>query len=178
MTHLTSFDGGNAKANAHASFAAHFYAGTLGLVEEMTLGQARLAACGSGRPDRVAVEVPDYLKKGVPPKIIFGLAWNVCRIAYTLAAGRPVAEYTVNSGLDSDWIGGVGKPVLHRRIWRVLDASERRVFPAGTADDIERASEIFARTKKITKHKSFNTLDAAGVGLRDLGRIKKGGAKP
>lgn len=175
MTHLTSFDGGNAKANANASFAAHFYAGALGGVEELTLAEARIAACG--RPDRVAVEVPDYLKPGIPPKIIFGLAWNVCRIAYTLAAGRPVAEYTANSGLDSDWIAGVRKPILHRRIWRALDATERRVFPAGTAEDIERAAEIFARSKKITKHKSFNTLDAAGVGLHDLGRIKKGGVK-
>ncbi len=178
MTTLLSLDGGNAKKNDRASYLAAYEGGELRRVTAVTLQSAREEACYFAA-GAVAVEKPDYLKPGVPPATVFALAWNVCRIAYTLAQGAPVHEYTVSAGLKTDWIGSVQKPVLHQRIWAALSEAERRCFPASAQADIDRASEHFARTKKIlTSHASFNTLDAAGVGLFHLGRIKKGGARP
>ncbi len=180
MTTLVSLDGGNRKANDRACYAANFYGGELGGVGEFDLEDARLAGRAGTRPGAVAVERPDYLKANVPPSIIFGLAWNVCRVAYTLAAGAPVHEYTVNAGIETDWIGGTKKQALHLRIWRALSASERKAFPEDTEEWIDQAAEKGARRpgSRPWEHKAFNTLDAAGVGLFHLGRIKKGGAKP
>ncbi len=176
MTTLLSLDGGNNKRNDRASYVATFVHATLLGVAPITLERSRV---WTRRPSAVAVERPDYLKPGVPPATVFALAWNVCRIAYTLAQGAPVYEYTVSAGLRTDWIGSVQKPILHQRIWAALAPEERRVFPASTQADIDRASEHHARTRKIlTARAAFNTLDAAGVGLFHLGRIKKGGAKP
>lgn len=175
MTTLLSIDGGNAKKNALACYVAEYEAGHLYALHELNRAQAVAARMS---PDAVAVERPDYLKGGVPPKIIFGLCWNIGRVAEALASGCPVHEYTVNDGLPSDWIGSTRKPILHQRIWRALSPAERRIFPASTAGDIERAAEHFARTRKIlTSYVAFNTLDAAGVGLFHLGRIGKGGTR-
>lgn len=177
MTTLLSLDGGNRKANGRASYVAVYHHGDLLRVEAMNLETARTERLYYGA-HAVAVERPDYLKAGVPPKVIFGLSWNVCRIAYTLAQGAPVHEYTVNDGAETDWIGTTSKPVLHQRIWAALTPNERKFFHVTTAAEIDRASEHYARKRKILEHISFNTLDAAGVGLFHLGRIKKGGAKP
>jgi hypothetical protein len=175
VTTLLSIDGGNAQKNVHACYVAEFEAGHLYALHELNREQAVAARMA---PDAVAFEAPNYLKAGVPPKIIFGLIRNVARVAEALAAGCPVFEYTVNDGVPTDWIGGVRKPVLHRRIWRMLKPEERRIFPASTEADIERAADHHARTKKIlTSYAAFNTLDAAGVGLFHLGRIGKGGTR-
>lgn len=176
---LLSIDGGNRKTNARACAVAEYHRRELYALHELNRAQAVKASGDDGLTcDVVAVEKPDYLKGDVPPKTIFALAWNACAVAYTLARGAPVHEYTVNSGLETDWIGGVVKPVLHARIWAALSTAERKIFPASTADDIERAAEHYARTRKILKsYPAFDLLCAAGVGLFDLGRIKKGGAR-
>lgn len=175
MTTLLSIDGGNAKKNDHACAVAEYEAGKLYALHELNRAAAVAARFS---PDAVAVERPDYLKRGVPPKVIFGLIWNCARVAEALAAGAPVHEYTINDGLETDWIGSTRKPILHRRIWRALSEAERRIFPASTAADIEKACEHFARTRKIlTSYPAFNPLCAAGVGLFHLGRIGKGGTR-
>ncbi len=175
LTTLLSIDGGDAQKNSHACYVAEFEGGALYALHHFNRAQAVAARMA---PDAVAVERPGYLKSNVPPKVIFGLCWNAARVAEALAAGCPVHEYTVNDGVETDWIGSVRKPILHQRIWRALSGSERRIFPASTAGDIERASDHFSRTRKIlTSHVSFNTLDAAGVGLFHLGRIGKGGTR-
>lgn len=179
MTTLLSLDGGNSKANDRASYLATHLGGELVAVEECTLENARHYSWVVGRegpPQAIAVERPAFdgrIMRGVPPATIIDLAWNVCRIAYTLAAGAPVHEYT-----PGDWIGTTSKPVLHQRIWAALSAAERRCFPEQTERELDRASEHFIRKRKIIQHVAFNTLDAAGVGLFHLGRIGKGGRKP
>ena len=175
MTTLLSLDGGNRKENDRASYLAHFRAGDLRHVEPCTLGDARQIVANGYAPNAVAVERPAFdgrIMRGVPPGTIIDLAWNVCRIAYTLAAGAPVHEYT-----PGDWIGTVAKPVLHQRIWAALTAAERRCFPEQTERELDRASEHYTRKRKIIQHVAFNTLDAAGVGLFDIGRIGKGGKR-
>ncbi len=176
MTPLISLDGGNRKANDRACYAAEFRAGELVLLFECTLSQACEGRRLSYRPDAVAVERPAFdgrIMRGVPPATIIDLAWNVARVAYTLAAGAPVHEYT-----PSEWIGTVSKPVLQLRIWRALTPAERKCFHSTIESELERCAEHYARTRKVLQHAAFNTLDAAGVGLFHLGRIKKGGAKP
>ncbi len=175
MTTLVSLDGGNRKANDRACYAATFRGGQLVGVDPCTLDLARTWG-RDDPPDAVAVERPAFdgrIMRGVPPATIIDLAWNVARVAYTLAAGAPVHEYT-----PAEWIGTAPKPVLQLRIWRALTPAERKCFPESTAADLERAAEHYARTRKVLQHAAFNTLDAAGVGLFHLGRIKKGGAKP
>lgn len=172
MTTLLSIDGGNAKRNALACYVAEYEAGQLYALHELNREQAVAARMS---PDAVAVERPAYdgrIARGVPPGVIIDLAWNAAAVAYTLAAGAPVHEYTPGA-----WIGTVAKPVLHVRIWRALGAAERRIFPASTGAEIERAAEHYARKRKIIQHVAYNTLDAAGVGLFHLGRIGKGGTR-
>ncbi len=175
MTTLISLDGGNRKANERACYAAMFLHGYLARVESITLGQA-VAWGRDAAPDAVAVERPAFdgrIMRGVPPSTIIDLAWNVARVAYTLAAGAPVHEYT-----PGEWIGTAPKPALQLRIWRALTPAERRCFHSTIESELERCAEHYARTRKVLQHAAFNTLDAAGVGLFHLGRIKKGGAKP
>lgn len=174
MTILLSIDGGNRKLNARACAVAEYHRAELYGLHSLNRKQAVLVddlTC-----DAVAVERPSYdgrIARGVPPSTIIDLAWNAAAVAYTLARGSPVHEYT-----PTEWIGTVPKPILHSRIWSALTGKERRIFPASTADDIERAAEHYARTKKVLQsYAAFNYLDAAGVGLFHFGRIKKGGVK-
>jgi hypothetical protein len=174
VTTLLSLDGGNAKKNDRASYVADFLHGQLAGLHTLNLRGALDFHIG---PSPIPVERPAFdgrIMRGVPPATIIDLAWNVCAIAYTLAQGSPVYEYTPGT-----WIGTVAKPILHQRIWAALSATERTCFGPNTERDLDKASEHYARTRKVlTSHAAFNTLDAAGVGLFHLGRIKKGGAKP
>lgn len=171
---LLSIDGGNRKVNHRACAVAEYHRRDLYALHELNRQQAVRATdltC-----DAVAVERPAFdgrIARGVPPGTIIDLAWNAAAVAFTLARGAPVHEHT-----PTEWIGGVVKPVLHARIWSALTPAERKIFPASTAKDIERAAEHYARTRKVLKsYPAFDLLCAAGVGLFDLGRIKKGGAK-
>jgi hypothetical protein len=172
VTTLLSIDGGNAKKNVHACYVAEFEAGHLYALHELNREQAVAARMA---PDAVAVERPSFdgrIMRGVPPGVIIDLAWNTARVAEALAGGCPVHEYPPGA-----WIGTTAKPVLHVRIWRALKPEERKFFHVTTAAEIERAAEHYARKRKVLQHVSFNTLDAAGVGLFHLGRIGKGGTR-
>lgn len=175
MTILLSIDGGNRISNDRVCYLAEFHRGEL--YDLHILNRAQAVKATELTCDAVAVERPTYLKSNVPPKVIFGLCWNAAAVAYTIARGSPVHEYTVNDGLDTDWIGTVAKPVLHRRIWSALTGPERKVFGADVGDLIEANSQRFARARRFAEHKAYNTLDAAGVGLFHLGRIGKGGKR-
>lgn len=176
VTILLSIDGGNRKATGRQCAVAEYHARVLYGLHSLNRAQAVKAeelTC-----DAVAVERPGYLKAKVPPRVIADLCWNAAAVAYTIARGAPVHEYTVSDGQPTDWIGTVPKPILHRRIWSALTGPERKVFPASTADDIERAVEHYARTKKIlNSYPAYDWLCATGVGLFHFGRIKKGGVK-
>lgn len=179
MTVLLSIDGGNRKANERRCYVAEFEGGELAAMVRAVNREeaAQLVRSGAIVADRVAVERPKYdgrIDRGVPPGVIIDLAWNVGRVAEALSGGRAVVEYT-----SDDWIGGTPKAVLHGRIWLALTAAERKHFPADTAEMIHEAKLRRAKNHngRPFEHHSFNTLDAAGVGLFDLGRIGKGGVK-
>lgn len=179
MTVLLSIDGGNRKATERRCYVAEFDGGQLAeAVRALNRAEAvQLIKAGVLVPDRVAVERPKYdgrIDRGVPPGVIIDLAWNVGRVAEALSDGRPIVEYT-----SDDWIGGTPKAVLHGRIWIALSEAERKHFPADTAEVIHEAKLRRAKNPNARpfEHHSFNTLDAAGVGLFELGRIGKGGVK-
>lgn len=178
MSVLLSIDGGNRKANERRCYVAEFDGGALYSVRAVNRTEAvQLVKAGTIVADRVVVERPKYdgrIDRGVPPGVIIDLAWNVARVAEALSDGRVVVEVT-----SDDWIGGTKKPVLHGRIWNALTVAERKAFPADTAEMIHDAKLRMARNPngRPFEHHSYNTLDAVGVGLFELGRFGKGGAK-
>jgi hypothetical protein len=113
----------------------------------------------------------------VPPGIVIDLAWNTAAVAYTLARGAPVHEYT-----PAVWIGGTAKAVLQQRIYIALTPAERRAlqdsWPALHAPRVYLNDNLkrHAVGKPPLKHPYFNVLDAVGVGLFHLGRVGKGAA--
>lgn len=179
MSVLLSIDGGNRKATERRCYVAEFEGGELAEAPRALnrTEATQLVAKGVLVADRVVVERPKYdgrIDRGVPPGVIIDLAWNVARVAEALSGGRSVVEYT-----SDDWIGGTPKAVLHGRIWIALSAAERRHFPADTAELIHEAKLRRAQNPKARpfEHHSYNTLDAVGIGLFDLGRISKGAVK-
>ena len=85
-----------------------------------------------------------------------------------------------------DWKGQVKKPIHHQRIWRVLDERERDLVAEAALMStkaieakIYRACDTLAKTGAVRRYswKAHNLLDAVGIGLWDLRRTGKGGAK-
>jgi hypothetical protein len=206
MTWL-SIDGADNKKNGRAVYVAEWGSGVLYPksligVHACTLEQAR--EWDRGEPDFVVVErtqADGRLGRGkTTPKVMVGLAWNTAAIAYTLARGAPVHEYTVSVGGDAtdttDWIGGTNKAALHSRIVRAMQPAERLVVAsfgravlgprkrgepgtgqwedllAALVDNCKRA----ATGQDLLKHDWYDVLDAVGVGLFHLGRVGKGAA--
>ena len=178
MTILLSIDGGNRADNDRKCAVSEYHAGMLVELHELNINQARKAIRNGLTCDAVAVERGGYLKANIPPRVIADLCWNTAALAFTLAAGAPVREYTVNDGTAEDWIGGVKKHALHCGIWAALSPAERKVFPADTAEWIKEAVKRAAGRPgaRPWEHPAFNSLCSAGVGLFDLGRITKGAA--
>lgn len=103
--------------------------------------------------------------------------------AGSMRAGRVVLVH------PDEWAGtasagkGKAKPVRHSAIWKVLTVSERMLvariggFPDAYALErhIETACEaiVYGRTVRYT-HKVHNLLDAVGLYLFAVGRIKRG----
>ncbi len=181
MTWL-SIDGGNEKKTDRACYAAEWVGGDLVGVFIVTVECARSFA--SHNPEYVAVErhQQDGRIAGgggkVPPGVIIDLAWNTAAVAYTVARGAPVHEYT-----PAVWIGSINKAALQQRIWAALTTEERKVVAAFARAQPEGVSAALrqnlirqATGKPLLKHKWYNVLDAVGVGLFHLGRIGKGAA--
>lgn len=198
MTWL-SIDGADNKKNGRAVYVAYWRGSDLFGVETNTLEQA----CNAPPVECVAVErtqADGRLGRGkTTPKVMVGLAWNTAAIAYTLARGAPVHEYTVSVGGDAsdttDWIGGTNKAALHHRIWAALTPAEREVVARfgrsgtgrkrgkpGSATPTTVALAIAENCKRaalgqdLLKHDWYDVLDAVGVGLFHLGRVGKGAA--
>lgn len=196
MTWL-SIDGGNeAKAN-RVCYCAYWRGRDLFGVEALTIEQARNAP----PVECVAVErtqADGRLARGkTTPKIMVGLAWNTAAIAYTLARGAPVHEYTISAGGEdeaTDWIGGANKVQLHAGVWAALTTAERVIVAAygrcgsrkrgkpGTGRPVDVVTALVENARRqatgrdLLKHDWFNVLDAVGVGLFHLGRVGKGAA--
>lgn len=194
-----SIDGGNEAKTDRACYLAYWRGPDLFGVESNTLEQARNAP----PVDCVVVErtqADGRLARGkTTPGTMVGLAWNTAAIAYTLARGAPVHEYTISAGGEAeatDWIGGANKAALHSRIWAALTHAERMIVAAygrrvlgvrkwglpgsGTVDDVTNAlihnNVRQAIGKDPLRHDWYNVLDAVGVGLFHLERVGKGAA--
>lgn len=84
-----------------------------------------------------------------------------------------------------EWAGQTQKPPRHQRIWEVLAPGERKIIAAAAGVQprdvdihIELACDAIALGKKPKySHKVHNLLDAAGLFLFAVGRIKKGGGR-
>lgn len=197
MTWL-SIDGGNEAKTGRACYVAEWLGFGLVNVQAFTLRDACDWRPYNGergdRPEAVIVErtqADGRLARGkTTPATMVGLAWNTAAVAYTLARGAPVYEYTPN-----DWIGQTSKAILHRDIWAALLTAEREVVARfgrapgtglrGRRSIGETRHVIFAivenckraaRGRDLLKHDWYNVLDAAGVGLFHLGRVGKGAA--
>lgn len=204
MTWL-SIDGADNKKNGRAVYVAEWELDRLGRVYTHALGQEHPADIGAGFVlECVAVErtqADGRLGRGkTTPKVMVGLAWNTAAIAYTLARGAPVHEYTVSVGGDAtdttDWIGGTNKAALHSRIVRAMQPAERLVVASfgravlgprkrgepGTGQWEDLLAAISENCKRaatgrdLLKHDWYDVLDAVGVGLFHLGRVGKGAA--
>ena len=120
-----------------------------------------LAICGIGWPpysaDVVVVERPQIYpmaqQKGDPNDLI----------SVALFAGRLVQSIARQDTMVIQihprmWKGQVPKPVHNRRVIKQLSASERVVYAHGT--------------KGIAPKKVHNVIDAIGIGLWRLGRVR------
>jgi hypothetical protein len=100
-----------------------------------------------------------------------------CERAGQRVAGRlrcPVVEYTA-----AQWKGGIKKPQHHLHLWRILEPSERALFPEGTFEVIRKACEVLAKTGEV-KNYSFednNFLDALALLCFEVERLGRGGAR-
>lgn len=180
MTWL-SIDGGNEAKAGRACYVACWesIARALWEVKSCTLGEAREMWW---TPSYVVVErtqADGRLARGTTtPAVMVGLAWNTAAVAYTLARGAPVHEYTPN-----DWIGGTPKAALHSRILAALSPGEREIVAEygkggmmALRQAIKKNLQRHVVGKPPLKHAWFNVLDAVGVGLFHLGRVGKGAA--
>jgi hypothetical protein len=198
-----SIDGADNKKNGRAVYVACWLGRELDSVWTQDLDQAR-------EPRVVAfqfvvverTQADGRLGRGkTTPKVMVGLAWNTAAIAYTLARGAPVHEYTISAGgedAERDWIGGTAKATLHQRIWCALTPAERAAVArfgratgqgcgrarggANTGRPVDVAVAISENCKRaatgrdLLKHDWYDVLDAVGVGLFHLGRVGKGAA--
>lgn len=111
------------------------------------------------------------------------LAWAGALLAGAFAGrdGAPIFAWPATdwSGVRG-WKGLETKPHNHKRLWRVLDADERRVLGGyATECAIESACEKWALKRggiegaKCYKSDVHNLLDAAALGACFAGRMKR-----
>lgn len=107
---------------------------------------------------------------------------NTVAMAKVLWTGCSVANQLSELVHEFDpmvWKGGLKKPIHHGRVWEWMTPAERSLFPANTATVISKARTRLAETGKVTNysHEWHNHLDAVGIGMFFLLRIKRGGVK-
>jgi hypothetical protein len=173
-----SIDGGNEARAQRVCYLAYWRDDQLDYLAASNIQD--LSQYGIVQPSSVVVERPQFdgriMRGQTTPAVMLGLAWNTAAVAYSLARGSaPVSEYTPN-----EWIGGVSKAILHRRIFGKLSASERAAVAEYARGDVDAAIKKnlvrAAKGKPPLKHPWYNVLDAVGVGLYHLGRTRKGAA--
>lgn len=172
-SYLVTIDPGNEAAAGRVCYCADWVHGVLAGVRELGYAAAVRESREDGPSPVVVVEKPqmDARSREIPPKVLIDLAWNGALVA---AALRPSSIVTV---APAAWTT-IPKPVMHLRIWRTLTPSEKSLFPADTFVVLQDAARHYARTRRAKKHAHYNTLDAVGIGLFHLGRMKKSGGTP
>lgn len=175
MSVLWAIDPAHGKPHAMAVFVG----GTLAALTTIDPKRPRLDGmpASAARPDTIAVERPVcYPRSKTPPNDIVDLAWDAAVLAgwLTLGGTYPGRELVVLR--PAEWKGQVSKPIHHSRIWRVLTAGERALFPAATEAKIEDAKKALAHGRTPSyRWSTSDLLDAAGLGLFVLGRTRRGG---
>ncbi len=109
-------------------------------------------------PDELVVEKPEYQGRRAPVRDLIEL---------TIRAGCAFSAYPGARRIlipVSKWKGSINKTVHHGRILKALAEHERAVIPRVRV------------TKKNPLGHDNNTLDAIGLGLFALNRMRKGGA--
>lgn len=131
----------------------------------------------------VVVEQPqqDARSWGIPPAVLIALAWEGAKLG-GLYAGTCGA--ILHDPLVRDWKAGEKKPAHHKRLWAVLEPSERALLGgAPTLQAINRACEKGALCRWSlpsaqlypSTFKTHNLLDAAALLAWALGRLTKEG---
>jgi hypothetical protein len=138
-------------------------------------------ARAAGHFDEVVWEKPqqDARSRAVPPEILISLTAAGALLAGAFAGrdGARIIEYR-----PSEWKGSEPKPVMHRRMWKILSAAERRILGGDATDQAIRAAQEKGalRAWKIPGAacypKAFDThniLDAVALGCVHLGRLAR-----
>jgi hypothetical protein len=123
---------------------------------------------------RAIVEIPQFDRRPSPQVIELAVAG-----AYLAGSAAETCRFVT----PSEWKGSVPKPIHHCQIWTALSEAERACFPQDTNDRILAARMKGARDAwrkdgaryygKGKGHEVHNLLDAAGLGLFELGRITR-----
>lgn len=107
---------------------------------------------------------------------------ETCGGALTAGAMRASKIVLVH---PDEWAGQTEKPVRHQAIWHALSVDELKLLKAASGFDgdlleyIDAACNAIALGKKPKySHPVHNLLDAVGLYLFAVGRIRKGGARP
>jgi len=88
-------------------------------------------------------------------------------VTLALMLGRFTGNIKVEYVLPHTWKGQIKKPVSHNRIWDTLFTAERKILPPLTYERIQQGLEGGAY-----KWEGHNFLDAVGIGLWKLGRLR------
>lgn len=166
MSTLIAIDPGNDARADRVCYCAEFEGGDLYDLHRFTWQEAQRADLS---PDVVVIEKPQQDGRPASAKVLIGLAWNGALVAMAL---RPTQLVELE---PRQWKAG-RKHAHQLKAWRALKPSERKHFPADTEAVLKAAAVRFAKTRKITKHHSYDTLDAVALGLFHLGRIRLGGS--
>lgn len=138
------------------------------------------------RVDRVVVERPqqDGRSRAVPPSVLIDLSWEGAMLAGRFVGANPGCEFRAYS--PDDWKGTVAKALHHKdRILPALTCEERVVIEAAFPEFTGQIAEAVRHgaLSRWAPHANAHylpvasrlpdVLDAVGLGLFDLGRIKK-----
>ena len=107
---------------------------------------------------------------------------NTADMAEVLWSGAIVASALSDRIIaysPSSWKGNMKKPVHHKRVIECMTADELSLLPEEVPVLVDQACRRLADTGRVTKYNHFwhNYLDAIGIGMYHLRRIRRGGTK-
>lgn len=131
-----------------------------------TFGESSGLPPGFSYTDRIVCERPQYYPptrgaKRVDPNDLITLALRAGAVVGSVRRLYPCVE--VRWVLPATWKGSVPKPIHQRRIWEALTPAEQASARPAPAGPVAARRESPGWT---------DTLDAIGLGLYDLGRLR------
>lgn len=177
VTRIAAIDPGYARGKGNA--VAGFVDGRLVQVAAVPYGHG---AATVAPVNAVVIERPqqDARSRTVPPATLIKLAWSGALLAGYFAGrdGARIVEYT-----PTEWKGSEAKPVMHARLWSVLDANERAVLGGDATWRVIEATRMKGATSRWrpgsydypAKWTTADALDACAIGCFYLGRLPRVG---